>query len=78
MYPDGYLKKARDLCDELDILLIVDEVATGFGRTGTMFVVSKRVYVRILWEWLKELLEVFAAGSNNNHRRGLSGFFRSI
>ncbi len=35
--PPGYLRKVRELCDEHDTLLICDEVATGFGRTGTMF-----------------------------------------
>jgi len=35
--PPGFLKWLRDLCTELDILLIVDEVATGFGRTGRLF-----------------------------------------
>jgi adenosylmethionine-8-amino-7-oxononanoate aminotransferase len=35
--PDGYLRALRHLCDEHDVLLICDEVATGFGRTGTMF-----------------------------------------
>jgi adenosylmethionine-8-amino-7-oxononanoate aminotransferase len=35
--PDGYLRGVRDLCDEHDVFLICDEVATGFGRTGTMF-----------------------------------------
>ncbi len=35
--PAGFLKRVRDLCDRYDILMIVDEVATGFGRTGTMF-----------------------------------------
>ena len=35
--PTGFLRKLRRLCDELDILLIVDEVATGFGRTGKVF-----------------------------------------
>lgn len=35
--PDGYLAALRDLCDQRGALLILDEVQTGFGRTGTMF-----------------------------------------
>jgi adenosylmethionine-8-amino-7-oxononanoate aminotransferase len=35
--PDGWLRRVRELCDRHGTLLIVDEVATGFGRTGRMF-----------------------------------------
>jgi 4-aminobutyrate aminotransferase-like enzyme len=35
--PDGYFSQLRTLCDKYDILLILDEVVTGYGRTGTWF-----------------------------------------
>ena len=41
VYPDGYLKALRELTDKHGILLIFDEVMTGFGRTGAAFAAEK-------------------------------------
>ncbi len=40
-YPKGLMKDIRDLTKKYGVLMIVDEVATGFGRTGTMFYVEQ-------------------------------------
>ena len=39
--PAGFLRGVRELCDRFDVLMIADEVAVGFGRTGAMFACGK-------------------------------------
>ena len=41
MHPPGYLRAMAELCRKHEVLLVCDEVATGFGRTGTMFAVEQ-------------------------------------
>ncbi len=40
MYPQEYLKKVKELLESYDVLLIADEVQTGYGRTGKMFCIE--------------------------------------
>ena len=41
MYNASYITELRKICDEFDVFLIADEIAVGFGRTGTLFAIEQ-------------------------------------
>ena len=58
--PEGYLQGVRELCDKHEILLICDEVMSGFGRTGQWFAVDNWNVVPDLMTMAKGLTSAYA------------------
>lgn len=58
--PKGYLEGVRAICDEFGILLICDEVMTGFGRTGKMFAVDHYDFVPDMMTFAKGVTSGYA------------------
>jgi taurine--2-oxoglutarate transaminase len=58
--PAGYMQGVRDLCDKYNILLIADEVMSGFGRTGAWFAVDHWNVVPDLMTMAKGLTSAYA------------------
>jgi taurine--2-oxoglutarate transaminase len=58
--PEGYLQGVRQLCDQYDLLLIADEVMSGFGRTGRWFAVDHWGVVPDLMTMAKGLTSAYA------------------
>jgi len=57
--PDGYLKRLREICNENNILLIADEVMSGFGRTGEWFAMQNWDVVPDLMSMAKGLTSAY-------------------
>lgn len=58
--PDGYLRNLRGVCDRHDVLLIADEIITGFGRTGMWFAVDRDAVVPDMLTFAKGVTSGYA------------------
>ncbi|MCZ7581948.1 MAG: aminotransferase class III-fold pyridoxal phosphate-dependent enzyme [Deltaproteobacteria bacterium] len=80
--PEGFLALLRRLATEYDLLLIADEVATGFGRTGTMFACEREDVAPDLMALAKGIsggyLPLAATAAAEKNLRGLSRPVRRI
>jgi putrescine aminotransferase len=75
MPPIGWLSRVRAICDELDVLLIADEVITGFGRTGRWFAVEHDGVVPDLMSVAKGITSGYIPLSASIARRRLADVF---
>lgn len=73
--PEGYLRGVRELCDHYDILLIADEVMSGFGRTGKWFAVDHWGVVPDLMTMAKGLTSGYAPLGAVAMRPHIANFF---
>jgi taurine--2-oxoglutarate transaminase len=75
--PDGYLSGVRALCDKHGILLIADEVMSGFGRTGEWFAVNHWHVVPDLLTMAKGLTSAYVPLGAVGLRRPIADHFRN-
>src|SRR6185436_1739452 len=73
--PIGWLRAVRAICDELDVLMIADEVITGFGRTGRWFGVEHEGVVPDLMSVAKGITSGYIPLSAAIARRKLADAF---
>ena len=76
MPPDGYLQGVRALCDKYGILLIADEVMSGFGRTGEWFAVDHWDVVPDILTMAKGLTSAYVPLGAVGMRRKIADHFQ--
>jgi taurine---2-oxoglutarate transaminase len=74
--PDGYMQGVRKLCDEHGILMIADEVMSGFGRTGEWFAVNHWGVVPDLITMAKGLTSAYVQLGAVGMRQGIADSFK--
>jgi taurine--2-oxoglutarate transaminase len=74
--PDGYMQGVRALCDKHGIVMIVDEVMAGFGRTGEWFAINHWNVVPDLMTMAKGITSSYIALGAVGMRRKIADFFQ--
>src|SRR5262245_34431328 len=74
--PDGYLQGVRDLCTRHGILMVCDEVMSGFGRTGEWFAVNHWNVVPDIITMAKGLTSAYVPMGAVGMRQGIADHFR--
>ena len=74
--PDGFLQGIRDLCTKYGILMVADEVMSGFGRTGEWFAVDHWRVVPDLMTMAKGLTSAYVPLGAVGMRRGIADHFK--
>ena len=74
--PDGYLQGVRELCTKYGILMICDEVMSGFGRTGEWFAVNHWNVVPDMLTMAKGLTSAYVQLGALGMRRGIADLFQ--
>jgi taurine--2-oxoglutarate transaminase len=74
--PDGYMQGVRKLCDQYGILMIADEVMSGFGRTGEWFAVNHWGVVPDMITMAKGLTSAYVPLGAVGMRQGIADFFK--
>ena len=76
MPPDGFIQGIRDLCTKYGILMVADEVMSGFGRTGEWFAVDHWRVVPDLMTMAKGLTSAYVPLGAVGMRRGIADHFK--
>jgi taurine---2-oxoglutarate transaminase len=75
VYPETYLARVRELCDRHGILLVFDEVMTGFGRTGEAFAAQRFGVTPDLFTFAKGVTSAYVPLGGVAVRESLSAYF---
>lgn len=76
--PEGYLQGVRELCDHYGIVMICDEVMSGFGRTGEWFAVDHWHVVPDIMTMAKGLTSAYAPLGAVAMKPGIAAFFKDV